>query len=381
MFKIITQDSATKARIGQLTTSHGSVDTPSFMPVGTLGTVKGLTVQDLKATGAQIILGNVYHLSIRPGPAILEALGGLHRFTGWDGPILTDSGGYQVFSLASKCKISEEGAVFSSHLDGATHRFTPESVIEFELKNAVDLIIPLDQCVPYPCEKAAALEALERTGRWAERSKKAFAALPRHPETPNPLLFGIVQGSMFLDLRLRAAEQITALNLDGYCLGGFSVGEPRELLRELLPPSAAALPADKPRYLMGMGEPLDIVEAVMDGVDLFDCVVPTRHGRNGLAYSSQGRLHMRNARHAADSKPLDTECGCSVCSTYSRGYLRHLLQANEMLGPRLLSYHNLWYYGNLMKTIRQAIGQGTLPVLHARLAAIRKNEETDKETQ
>ena len=351
------------------------------MPVGTLGTVKGLTVQDLKATGAQIILGNVYHLSIRPGPAILEALGGLHRFTGWDGPILTDSGGYQVFSLASKCKISEEEAVFSSHLDGATHRFTPESVIEFELKNAVDLIIPLDQCVPYPCEKSVALEALERTGRWAERSKKAFAALPRHPETPKPLLFGIVQGSMFLDLRLRAAEQITALNLDAYCLGGFSVGEPRELLRELLPPSAAALPLDKPRYLMGLGEPLDIVEAVMEGIDLFDCVVPTRHGRNGLAYTSQGRLHMRNARHAAGPKPLDSECGCSVCSTYSRGYLRHLLQANEMLGPRLLSYHNLWYYGNLMKTIRQAIGQGTLSALRARLAAIRQNEETDKETQ
>jgi queuine tRNA-ribosyltransferase len=292
---------------------------------------------------------------------------------------LTDSGGYQVFSLASKCQISEEGAVFSSHLDGATHRFTPESVIEFELNNGVDLIIPLDQCVPYPCEKSVAAEALERTARWAERSKKAFATLPRHPETPKPLLFGIVQGSMFADLRLRAAQQITALNLDGYCLGGFSVGEPRELLRELLPASAAALPADKPRYLMGLGEPLDIVEAVIDGVDLFDCVVPTRHGRNGLAYSSQGRLHMRNAKHAVDSAPLDPECRCEVCATYSRGYIRHLLQANEMLGPRLLSYHNLWYYSSLMKTIRQAITQGTLPALRARLALIKENE-TDKET-
>ena len=381
MFEVTAVDSKAKGRVGKLTTSHGVVDTPTFMPVGTLGTVKGLTVQDIKTTGAQIILGNVYHLSIRPGLEVLQALGSLHRFTGWDGPILTDSGGYQVFSLASKCKITDEGAVFSSHLDGATHRFTPESVMEFELKNGVDLMIPLDQCVPYPCEKSVALEALERTVRWAQRSKKAFTELPRHPETPKPLLFGIVQGSMFLDLRLRAAEQMAALDLDGYCLGGFSVGEPRELLRELLPPSAAVLPADKPRYLMGMGEPLDIVEAVMDGVDLFDCVVPTRHGRNGLAYTSHGRLHMRNARYAMDNQPLDPECGCEICATYSRGYIRHLLQANEMLGPRILSFHNLWYYGNLMKMIRQAIGQGDLSRLRARLAAIHENQATDKENE
>ena len=343
------------------------------MPVGTQGTVKGLTVQDLRTCGIEMILSNVYHLSLRPGPAILQKAGGLHRFMGWDGPILTDSGGYQVFSLAAKAKVTEEGVVFASHVDGSRHALTPESVIEFQRLIGSDVVIPLDECVRYPCERAGAREAVERTTAWARQSKRAFEARGTVPsgDSPlrRPLLFGIVQGATYPDLRREAVERLLEIGFDGYCLGGFSVGEPKALMNELLPPVTALLPEGNPRYLMGMGEPLDLVEAVTAGVDLFDCVVPTRHGRNGVAYTAGGRINLRNAAYAADPGPLDPECACQVCRTHSRLYIRHLFQTQELLGLRLLSFHNIWFYSKLMAVLRQSILDGTLNALRARVAA------------
>ncbi len=360
-----------RARTAKLTTAHGVIETPAFMPVGTQGTVKTLTPKDLKACGVQILLSNVYHLSLRPGLKILEKAGGLHRFMAWDGPILTDSGGYQVFSLAAKRRIKEEGVTFASHVDGSSHSLTPENVIQFELGIGVDIAVPLDHCVQYPCERAEAEEALERTTRWARRSKICFdrgvgsrvkGVGKDTPYTlhPKPLLFGIVQGATYPELRRRSAEQLTSVGFDGYCLGGFSVGEPKALVNELLPAAAENLPETQPRYLMGMGEPMDLVEAVEQGVDLFDCVIPTRHGRNGVAYTSEGKLNLRNAVHAEDPRPLDPCCRCEVCRTHSRMYIRHLFQAQEILGLRLLSFHNLWFYSTLMTEIRRAVQENRL---------------------
>jgi len=371
-FRIQTFDSKTKARLGQLTTPHGVVNTPAFMPVGTQGAVKTLSVQDLKACGVEMVLSNVYHLSIRPGQEVLEAAGGLHRFMAWDGPILTDSGGYQVFSLANRAKVTDQGVTFASHVDGAFNQFTPESVIDFQLAVGSDVVIPLDQCVAYPCERNEVQEALERTTRWAERSKKQFMekSLSRPSSAvKKPLLFGIVQGATYPDLRRQAADRILPMAFDGYCLGGFSVGEPKGLMYELIPEVAALLPADQPRYLMGMGEPMDLLEAVEQGVDLFDCVIPTRHGRNGIAYTWAGRINLRHAAYVKDEKPLDLECRCPVCSTYSRMYLRHLIQTQEMLGPRALSFHNVWFYSKLMANLRRAIQEKTLEALRVRLVA------------
>lgn len=343
------------------------------MPVGTQGTVKGITVQDLKRIGVEMVLSNVYHLSLRPGRRILEMAGGLHRFMGWDGPILTDSGGYQVFSLAARRKITEEGVRFSSPVDGSTHELTPEGVIDFQRAAGVDVRIPLDHCVEYPCSRADAEQALGRTVAWAVRSKREHEKPGRPgtfhpPRGPAPLLFGIVQGATYADLRRQAAERIAEAGFDGYALGGFSVGEPKELMFELIPETVGPLPPERPRYLMGMGEPLDLVRAVEQGVDMFDCVVPTRHGRNGVAYTSRGRLNLRNAVHTADPGPLDPACACEVCRTHSRMYLRHLFQAQEMLGCRLLSFHNLWFYSTLMAEIRQAIAARTLHALRERIA-------------
>jgi queuine tRNA-ribosyltransferase len=342
------------------------------MPVGTQGTVKTLTPQDLKACGVQILLSNVYHLSLRPGLKILQKAGGLHRFMAWDGPILTDSGGYQVFSLAAKRRIKEEGVTFASHVDGSSHSLTPESVIQFELGIGVDIAVPLDHCVQYPCERAEAEEALERTTRWAQRSKREFTSFPHPDPLPSgergkgegkPLLFGIVQGATYPELRRRSAQQLTGIGFDGYCLGGFSVGEPKVLVNELLPAAAENLPENQPRYLMGMGEPMDLLEAVEQGVDLFDCVIPTRHGRNGVAYTSEGKLNLKNAVHAEDPRPLDPACRCEVCRTHSRMYIRHLFQAQEILGLRLLSFHNLWFYSTLMSEIRRAVEENRLSSL------------------
>ena len=371
MFEILAKDGRTRARTGRLTLPHGTVHTPAFMPVGTQATVKGLTVQDLRACGIEMILGNVYHLSLRPGQKILEQAGGLHRFMGWDGPILTDSGGYQAFSLASRCKVTDRGVTFASHLDGSSHELTPESVVDFQRAIGSDVVIPLDECVRYPCERPGAQEAVERTTEWAKRSKDAFTlSLSKgEPRTVSPLLFGIIQGATFEDLRREAADRIVEIGFDGYCLGGFSVGEPKEIMQQLIPVVAERVPEDKPRYLMGMGEPMDLIDAVRQGVDLFDCVVPTRHGRNGVAYTSRGRLNLRNAVHAADPAPLDPECACEVCRTHSRMYIRHLFQTQELLGLRLLSFHNVWFYSKLMAAARNAIVDGTLEALRAKLAA------------
>ncbi|MBI3332876.1 MAG: tRNA guanosine(34) transglycosylase Tgt [Candidatus Omnitrophica bacterium] len=372
-FELLARDPHGSARVGVLRTPHGIVNTPAFMPVGTQGTVKTLTVQDLKACGVEMVLSNVYHLSLRPGQKVLEAAGGLHRFMAWEGPILTDSGGYQVFSLATLRKITDAGVIFSSHVDGAIHELTPERVIEFQWAIGSDVVIPLDECVRYPCEREEAQAALSRTANWAARSKETFKNLtgsdPAGSDPKRPLLFGIVQGATYPDLRRLAAQELVSMELDGYCLGGFSVGEPRGLLFELLPAVTGFLPQDHPRYLMGMGEPLDIVEAVENGVDLFDCVVPTRHGRNGLAYTWGGRLNLRHAAHATDPRPLDESCECETCRTYSRMYIRHLFQTQEILGLRLLSFHNVWFYSKLMSMIRRAIAGEGLKGLRARLAA------------
>ena len=382
-FTVIKKDPNTKARLGRLVTSHGVVETPCFMPVGTQGTVKTLTVQDLKACAVEMVLANVYHLSLRPGQEILEAAGGLHRFMAWEGPILTDSGGYQVFSLASLRKVTDERVTFSNHVDGAIHHLTPEGVIEFQLAIGSDLIMPLDECVRYPCERPEAEVAVRRTAQWAHRSKEAFTLRqaqgeryvtvrgelvePRTDSTSCPLLFGIAQGATYPDLRRQAVEELLPLQFDGYAMGGLSVGEPRELTFEILEETTAQLPEDQPRYLMGVGEPLDLVEAVGEGVDLFDCVVPTRHGRNGLAYTGQGRLNIRRAEFATDSKPLDPSCACATCRTYSRMYIRHLFQTQEILGLRLLSFHNVWFYSKLMREIRRAVAENRLCEIRSRI--------------
>lgn len=388
-FRIIGRDFETKARVGELTTPHGIVETPVFMPVGTQGSVKSLSVQEVRECGARILLANVYHLSLRPGSKVIEAAGGLHRFMAWEGPILTDSGGYQVFSLAARARVSEEGVCFGSHIDGSAHTLTPENVVAFQRLLGSDILMPLDQCVAYPAEVPEAEEALERTFRWAERSKKAFEQsqpvrrpeggrpgtfCPSEGQAPlggrggRPLLFGIVQGGTHPELRRRAAEEIASLGFDGYALGGFSVGEPKGLLYELVPETTARLPQDRPRYLMGMGEPPDLVEAVAAGVDLFDCVVPTRHGRNGLAYTAAGRVNLRHAVHARDPGPLDPECSCWVCETYSRMYIRHLFQTGELLGLRLLSFHNLVFYSKLMSTLRQAVLSGKVEAVRRKVS-------------
>lgn len=382
-FRVIAGARGSPARVGELSTPHGAVRTPSFMPVGTQGTVKGITVQDLKRCGIEMVLGNVYHLSLRPGRKILEAAGGLHRFMGWEGPILTDSGGYQVFSLADRCKVTDEKVRFSSPIDGSAHELTPEGVIDFQRGIGVDVRIPLDHCVPYPCGRGDAEKALERTTAWAVRSKKeherreGLSSVPGTgmvPGTGFPLLFGIVQGATYADLRREAARRTAEIGFDGYALGGFSVGEPKEVMAELIPEAVGPLPPERPRYLMGMGEPIDIVRAVEQGIDLFDCVVPTRHGRNGLAYTSRGRLNLNNAVHAADPGPLDPDCSCEVCKTHSRMYIRHLFQAKELLGLRLLSFHNIWFYSTLMSEIRRAIPEGTLGKLSERVAAAYREE-------
>ena len=382
MFQVTARDPGSQARVGLLTTPHGVVNTPTFMPVGTQGTVKTLTVQDLKTCGVEILLSNVYHLSLRPGQKILEEAGGLHQFMAWDRPILTDSGGYQVFSLASLRKVTDEGVTFSSHVDGALHHLTPENVVDFQLAVGSDIVIPLDECVRYPCERLEAEEAMARTTQWARRSKRSFEegqgargerqgiSLAPRPWSPAPLLFGIVQGATYPELRRQAVERLLPLQLDGYCVGGLSVGEPRELMMELLAPTAGALPVDQPRYLMGVGEPLDLIEAVLCGVDMFDCVVPTRHGRNGLAYTWAGRMNLRHAAYAMDRRPLDSECGCEVCRTYSRMYVRHLFQVQEILALRLLSFHNVWFTCQLMSRIRQAIAESTLKELQRRISAV-----------
>lgn len=346
-----------KARRGRIETGHGEIETPAFMPVGTCGTVKTVSSEELRALEADIILSNTYHLYLRPGDEIIEKAGGIHTFMSWPGPVLTDSGGYQVFSLADLNTVTDEGVTFQSHIDGSRHLFTPERVVDIQLNIGSDIMMVLDQCVEYPCRRERAVEALERTTRWARRSIE-------HAGTRIDLggyqraLFGIVQGSTFPELRERSAADLTEFDFPGYAIGGLSVGEPTDQMYDMTELTAAALPADKPRYLMGVGFPHDIVEAVARGVDMFDCVLPTRVGRNGTAFTSAGKVVLKNARYRDDFGPLDPECSCPVCSSYSRAYLRHLFIAGEILGPRLATYHNLYFYLHLLADMRQAISDG-----------------------
>jgi len=348
-FELISTDGA--ARRGRLSFARGEVETPAFMPVGTYGTVKAMTPEELKDLGAQIILGNTFHLWLRPGTEVIQAHGDLHDFTHWDGPILTDSGGFQVFSLGDMRKIKEEGVHFRSPVDGAKVFMGPEESMRIQRELGSDIVMIFDECTPYPATETEARESMELSLRWAQRSKAA------HQGNPNAL-FGIVQGGMFTELRERSLSVLEEIGFDGYAVGGLSVGEPPEDRLRVLDYMAQRLPADRPHYLMGVGTPEDIVEAVRRGIDMFDCVLPTRNARNGYLFTHEGTVKIKNARHTKDTGPLDSHCDCYTCRNYSRSYLRHLSRCNEILGSRLNTIHNLYYYQTLMRNIRAAIETG-----------------------
>jgi queuine tRNA-ribosyltransferase len=354
------------ARRGVLTTPHGEVETPMFMPVGTQGAVKAVTARDLADVGARIVLGNTYHLMLRPGDQLIARRGGLHRFVGWDGPMLTDSGGYQVFSLAARRKLTEEGVRFQSHIDGSAHLLTPERAVDIQANLGSDIAMVLDECPPSQAAPAVLTASLELTARWARRCRDRFLALRAGerfdgvtPTNPGQAQFGIVQGGTHPDLRARSAERTIAIGFEGYALGGLSVGEPNELMYDVVAHTAPLLPADRPRYLMGVGTPIDLVESVARGIDLFDCVMPTRNARNGQLFTSRGPLNIRNARFAEDDGPVDPACRCYTCRHFSRAYLRHLFVAGEITGSTLNTLHNLSFYLDTMGAIREAIAFGT----------------------
>ncbi len=351
-FEVLASDGA--ARRGRLTTAHGTVETPAFMPVGTAATVKAMRPAEVRATGAEIILGNTYHLMLRPGAELIAELGGLHRFMAWPGPILTDSGGFQVMSLAKLRKLDERGVVFKSHIDGSEHELTPERAVEIQDLLDADIAMQLDECPPAGLPRDKVAESTRLSLRWAERCREAFRDRPGHA------LFGIVQGGVFDDLRRESAWALADLDLPGHAVGGLAVGEGQAEMFRVLEVTVPALPAGKPRYLMGVGRPEDIVGAVRRGIDMFDCVLPTRSGRTAQAFTGRGPVNIRNARHRADPRPLDADCGCPVCTTFSRAYLHHLVRAEEMLGPMLLTQHNLHYYQELMAELRAGIAEGTL---------------------
>ena len=349
-YELLHECKQTGARRGIVHTPHGDIQTPIFMPVGTQATVKSLTPEELKEdVKAQIILSNTYHLYLRPGHKIVEEAGGLHKFMNWDRPILTDCGGFQVFSLSDLRKITEEGVEFKSHLDGSKHMFTPEKVMEIENSLGADIIMSFDECCPYPSTYEYTKESMERTTRWAKRCIKAH----KRPEEQG--LFGIIQGGFYKDLREKSAKDLIELDLPGYAIGGISVGEPKEEFIEILKYTAPLMPKDKPRYLMGVGSPDYLIESAMAGIDMCDCVLPTRIARNGTALTSHGKVVVRNATYERDWTPLDPECDCYTCKNYTRAYIRHLVKANEILGVRLLSIHNLRFLTRLMENIRTAI--------------------------
>jgi queuine tRNA-ribosyltransferase len=360
-FSLLGRDGA--ARRGRLETAHGVVETPAFMPVGTAATVKAMRPEDVAATGAQIILGNTYHLMLRPTAERIAALGGLHRFMNWPKPILTDSGGFQVMSLAKLRRIEEGGVTFRSHLDGSLHALSPERSIEIQRLLGADIAMAFDECTPFPTPLEAAERSMLLSMRWAARSKAAYR--PREGYG----LFGIVQGSVFPALRLRSAATLREIGFDGYAVGGLAVGEGQATMFAVLDETAPALPEDRPRYLMGVGKPADLIGAVTRGIDLFDCVLPTRSGRTAQAFSRGGTVNLRNARHAADPRPLQEDCRCPACASYSRAYLHHLSRCGEILGAMLLTAHNLTYYAALMAEVRDAIAAGRLAELAAERAA------------
>jgi queuine tRNA-ribosyltransferase len=347
------------ARLGRLTTPHGTVDTPAFMPVGTAATVKGLTQQTLEQMGVSILLANTYHLYLRPGHELIARMGGLHKFMSWPGSILTDSGGYQVFSLAKLRKVSDEGVRFRSHLDGSEHMLTPEKSIEVQQALGSDIAMVLDECIEYPAERARAEEALARTTEWARRCRD-YARAHISASNPGQQFFGIVQGGTFADLRRSSARQLIDLDFPGYAVGGLAVGEPQQMSCEMAAEVTALLPPERPRYVMGVGLPEQLPDFVRCGVDMMDCVLPTRNARNGCLFTSSGRVAIRNACYADDARPLDEACSCAVCARYSRAYLRHLFMAGEMLGPILGSHHNVHFFLDIMGQIRNAIAFGNL---------------------
>ncbi len=348
-YEFIKKCKQTGARLGKVHTPHGSFDTPAFMPVGTQATVKGMSPDELKQVDARIILSNTYHLYMRPGSDIVKDAGGLHGFMSWDRPILTDSGGFQVFSLSNLRDIKEEGVTFKSHIDGSRHFISPETAIKIQNDLGADIIMAFDECTPYPCEHDYAKKSLERTSRWAKRCKEA------HKDTERQSLFGIVQGSVYKDLRIQSANELLEIGFPGYAIGGLSVGEPAEDMYAMLECTVPILPEDKPRYLMGVGSPDYLIEGAIRGIDMFDCVLPTRIGRNGTVLTSRGRIIVRDAKYARDYSPLDPECDCYTCRNFTRAYIRHLLKAQEVLGIRLTTWHNLKFLLDLMKKIRQAI--------------------------
>jgi queuine tRNA-ribosyltransferase len=353
MFELEVTETDGAARRGQLTTPHGVVETPAFMPIGTAGSVKGVTPVQLRATGTRMILANTYHLKLRPTADTVRDLGGLHTFMGWDGPILTDSGGYQVFSLAEINRITDDGVEFRSHIDGSPMRLDPKIATEVQNKLGADVIMAFDECPPLPSDAATIHRAVDRTIRWAEECQDAHAR-------EDQALFAIVQGGLDFDERARCADALVNLGFPGYAIGGLSVGETHEEMVAVLGPTASRLPVGKPRYLMGVGTPRDILAAVRAGVDLFDCVLPTRNGRNSHAFTAAGILKMRNERYRVDSEPFERDCDCEACQSFSRGYIRHLFNAGEMLGPTLTSIHNLRFYQRFMSKIRERIAEGQL---------------------
>ena len=348
-YELIKKDSRTKARRGRVNTPHGPIETPVFMPVGTAGTVKAMKPEEVRDMGAQIILGNTYHLYLRPGHEVVKSAGGLHKFMNWERAILTDSGGFQVFSLGAMRKISEEGVEFRSHIDGSKHMLSPEKSMEIQNALGSDIMMAFDECAPYPADRNYVKNSLERTTRWLKRCKEY------HKNTEQQSLFGIMQGGMYKDLRKQSAEEIVELDLPGYAIGGLSVGEPKEIMYEVMDDCVDYLPADKPRYLMGVGSPDCLFEGVERGIDMFDCVLPTRIARHGMAMTSQGRVNIKNAKYERDFTPLDPNCDCYTCRNYSKAYLRHLFKSDEILSSMLMTTHNLHFLVNTMAGIRKAI--------------------------
>ena len=347
-FNILHRSSECRARVGEIKTPHGNFQTPVFMPVGTQGSVKAVSPQDLDDASVKIILANTYHLYLRPGHKVIERLGGLHQFMNWSGPILTDSGGFQVYSLSNLRTISEDGVTFRSHLDGSRHFIGPEEAIKIQKSLGGDIIMALDECAPFPCDYKYVLNSVKLTSQWARRCLEC-------KDGKGQSLFGIVQGGMYSDLREMSAKELVEMDFDGYALGGLSVGENREARLQIINETRTFLPDEKPVYLMGVGAPVDLVEAVMSGVDMFDCVMPTRNARNGTLFTTKGRLTIKNARYVDDIKPIDENCQCYTCSNFSRAYLRHLFMSKEILAYRLNTIHNIYYYTHLMAEIRNAV--------------------------
>lgn len=360
-FEVFATDGA--ARLGRVHTAHGPMDTPAFMPVGTAATVKAMTPESVAATGAQTILGNTYHLMLRPGAERVGRLGGLHEFMNWPGPILTDSGGFQVMSLAKLRKMSEEGVAFQSHIDGSRHLLTPERSMAIQNLLDSDITMAFDECTPFPATLEQAADSMRLSMRWARRSRDAFVARPGYG------LFGIVQGGIHPELRAESAEALRAIGFDGYAIGGLAVGEGQELMFKTLDFTTPLLPTDRPRYLMGVGKPSDIIGAVLRGVDMFDCVMPTRSGRTAQAFTRRGTVNLRNARHQDDPRPLSEDCSCPACRNYSRAYLHHLIRAEEILGPMLLTWHNIQFYQDVMRGLRAAIAEGRVQAFAAQALA------------